>query len=87
MYEGFGVSGIVLVRPGRAWNTSSVRLRRLGCALETSWGHLGTSWEDPGGVLASLGSFLGAFDVRLAPSISNSCYASEWVRKALPNAR
>ena len=54
MFEGFGVSGVVLVRPGRAWNTSWVRLRRLGCALEMSWGHLGMPWEDPGEVLASL---------------------------------
>jgi len=36
-------------------------LMRLGCVLEVSRGHLGMSWEDPGGVLASLVSFLGAF--------------------------
>ena len=36
-------------------------LERLGCVSEVSWGHLGTSWEDPVGVLASLRSFLGAF--------------------------
>ena len=36
-------------------------LERLESVLEVSWGHLGASWEDLGGVLASLGSFLGAF--------------------------
>ena len=45
MFEGFGVSGVVLVRRGPAWNASWV-----GCVLEGSWGHLGASWKHPGGV-------------------------------------
>ena len=50
------------MRPGRAWNTSWVRLRasgvRLGGVLGPSWGVLGVGL---GGFLASLGSFLGDF--------------------------
>ena len=49
MFEGFGVSGIVLVRPGPAWNTSWVRLRasgvRLGGVLGPPWNVLGGPWK------------------------------------------
>ena len=52
MFEGLGVSGAVLVRAGRAWNASGVRLRaswvRLAGVLGPSWGVLGASWRDSG---------------------------------------
>ena len=64
MFEGFGASGVVLVRLGRAGNASWVRLRASGlrrrAVVEVSWNHLGVSWEDPEGVLA-FGSFLEGF--------------------------
>ena len=61
MFEGFGASGVVLVRPWRAGNAFWMRLRVAEVRLGGVLGHLGASWEDPGGVLASLGNFLGAF--------------------------
>ena len=55
------MSGAILVRPGRVWNASWLRLRasgeRLGGVLGPSWSVFGGSWR----VLASLGGFLGAF--------------------------
>ena len=69
MFEGFGVSGAVLVRLGRAWNASWVPLKaselRLGGVLGASWSVLGgswrcfsTSWRLPGNLL---GGFLEDF--------------------------
>ena len=72
MFEGFGVSGIVLVRPGRAWNTSWVRLRtsgvRLGSLLGPSWNVLGGSWKGFGESWELPGSFLGLFLEVFLPS-------------------
>ena len=65
MFSAFGVSGAVLVHPGRGWHAfwcvCAVSWRRLGGVLKASWGHLGTSWADLGRVLARLRDCLGAF--------------------------
>ena len=49
MFEGFGASGVVLARPGRAGNASWVRLRasgvRLGGVLGPPWNVLGGPWK------------------------------------------
>ena len=72
MFEGFGVSGIVLVRPGRAWNTSWVRLRASGVRLEgvlgPSWGVLGASWKGFSEPRKLPGRLLGAFLEDFLPS-------------------
>ena len=47
--------------PGVSGRRLRCVLQRLRCVLEGSLGHIGASWEDLGGVLVSLGGFLGAF--------------------------
>ena len=56
-----GVSWALLARLGRVWGLLWVRPGVPEGVLEASWSHFGTSWEDLGGVLGSLGSFLGPF--------------------------
>ena len=62
MFKCFGMSGAILVRPGRVWNAPSLRFRAsgesLGGVLGPSWSVLGGSWRDfgeswglPGGLL------------------------------------
>ena len=72
MFEGFGASGVVLVRPGRAGNASWVRLRasgvRLGGVLGSSWRVLGGPWRGFGESWKLPGSFLVVFLEVLMPS-------------------
>ena len=65
MFEGFGMSGAILVRPGHVWNASWLRFRasgeHLGGVLGPSWSVLGGSWRGFGESWRLLGSFLGVF--------------------------
>ena len=71
MFEGFGMSGAILVRPGRVWNAPWLRFRasgeRLGGVLGPSWSVLGGSWRGFGESWRLLGSFLGAFSEVFMP--------------------
>ena len=72
VFEGFGMSGAILVRPGRVWNAPWLRFRasgeRLGGVLGPSWSVLGGSWKGFGESWRLLGSFLGVFSEVFMPS-------------------
>ena len=72
LFDGFGVSGPVLVRLGCIWSASWVRRRvsgvRLGGVLGLSWGVLGGSWRDPGKSWKLPGSILRTFSKDFLPS-------------------
>ena len=72
MFEGFGMSGAILVRPGGVWNAPWLRFRaygeRLGGVLGPSWSVLGGSWRGFGESWRLLGSFLGVFSEVFMPS-------------------
>ena len=61
MFEGFGMSGAVSMRAGRAGNALWVRLSasgvRLGGVLGPSWDVLGGSWKGFGESCKLPGSF------------------------------
>ena len=63
MFDEFGMSGAILVRPGRIWNTSWLRFRasgeHLGGVLGASWSVLRRSWRGLGDSWRLHGSFLG----------------------------
>ena len=65
MFDEFGMSGAILVRPGRVWNASWLRFRasgeHLGGVLGPSWSVLRRSWRGFGESWRLLGSFLGVF--------------------------
>ena len=72
MFEGFGMSGAILVRPGRVWNAPWLRFRasgeHLGGVLGPSWSVLRRSWRGFGESWRLLGSFLGVFSEVFMPS-------------------
>ena len=65
MFEGFGMSGAILVRPGRVRNASWLRFRAsgeyLGGVLGPFWSVLRRSWRGLGESWRLLGTFLGVF--------------------------
>ena len=65
MFDEFGMSGAILVRPGRVWNASWLRFRasgeHFGGVLRPSWRVLRRSWRGFGESWRLLGSFLGVF--------------------------
>ena len=65
MFDEFGMSGAILVRPRRVWNASWLRFRasgeHLGGVLGPSWRVLKCSWKVFGESWRLLGSFLGVF--------------------------
>ena len=72
MFEGLGMSGAILVRPGRVWNAPWLRFRasgerlgglgtileRLGRILEGFWRVLEASWELSGSIFGSFYAIL-----------------------------
>ena len=66
MFDEFGMSGAILVRPGRVWNASWLRLKasgehlggvlgRLEAFLEGFWRVLEASWELCGSIFCHFG--------------------------------